>query len=298
MAEDRVTTWVSLQRKVWLSDEGMRAELICLENASGDSIAQWPIDFEDLAAAIQVTIELQAAELPKGAHRFRLVAYGDKNKQKQLNELPQTIRGRNNEASQAANDAITLQRSTAMALSNAEHALNLQQRLLESVEHRLSEMTENFGATYERWITSSGENFDQKLRFLEFESKQQRNQQIIEALIPVMGIVIEKYAGKFLGGADMSAFKKLLAPEEPPPPAPEPAPEPPVQQGPPNEPTVEPDNAPHSSVPEPQQRSVPQHAEARGEGNGKRTTRERSRKAPRATQAARRTTKRGKTKSK
>jgi hypothetical protein len=153
-------------------------------------------------------------------------------------------------------------------------------------------MTENFGATYERWITSSGENFDQKLRYLEFESKQQRNQQILEALVPVMGIVIEKYAGKFLG--DSSALKKLLETA-----APEPPPETPpqeTQQGPNEDTSNQPVDAPSVSVPEPRQDSAARNTEARGKGNRKRNSRERGRKAPRKSTSTSTSTSKGKRK--
>ncbi len=48
MVDDKITTWINLQRKTWDSDQGLRAELIALESLGGDLIGSWPVDLENL----------------------------------------------------------------------------------------------------------------------------------------------------------------------------------------------------------------------------------------------------------
>lgn len=276
-----------MQCKVYDSDEGLKAEVICLENPSGDAVFTWPIGLENLAEVVRTALDMQAGELPKGAHRYRLVSYASRNKDKQLSELPQTIRGRSSDATSAMSEAIAMQRATAMAVSNLENVNAITLRALENVEGRLNEMTENFTLTFDKLTVANSENFDQRMRFLEFEAKQKRNEVLLECLTPLITIAVEKYGGKLLN-MDPSTLKSLLddkAPEAPP--APPAATDPPALQGQTNgepEPPEQPDNPPSLDVPTSGQGSVSRHSEARLARNGKRVARERrpttARKSP------------------
>lgn len=281
MSDDRITTWVELQRKVWNCDDDLRAQLICLENGNGDTISQWPVDLENLPEVIKTTIDMQSSEMPKGSHRLRLVAYADKSRKTQLNELPQTIRGRSQDATAAYADAIALQRATAMAVTNLENTLAIMQRYAEKSEEGRMEMTENFRLAFDKLTESNAENFDQKLRFAEFEAKQRRADQMMESLLtcitPVLTIAVEKFGPK-LFNMDPAKLQDMLTSTKPqPPPAPPTAP---ALQGANNgeqQPTaIEPDNAPSARVPQPGQGSVSSDAKGRAEGNGERATRKRS----------------------
>lgn len=198
MADDRVSNWVELQKKVWSCDDGLRAELITLETPGGDIVASWPVDLENLGAVINQTIDMQSAELPKGQHRFRLAAYSDKARKNQLNELPQTIRGRSGEASQANADAIALQRATAMAITNFERVCDTLTRMNEKLETRLDERTEDFAQVYNKLIEANADNFDQKIRWSEHEAKTRRNEQLLEMCEPLIGMAVQRFGPMLL----------------------------------------------------------------------------------------------------
>jgi hypothetical protein len=278
MSDDRVSNWVGMQCKTYDSDEGLKAEVICLENPSGDAIFTWPVSIENLAEVVRTALDMQAGELPKGAHRYRLVSYGSRDKSKQLSELPQTIRGRSSDASAAMSEAIAMQRATAMAVSNLENVNAITLRALEGVETRLSEMTENFTLTFDKLTVANSENFDQRMRFLEFEAKQKRNEVLLECLTPLITLAVEKYGGKLMN-MDPETIRSLLDTK----PAPAAPAEPPALQGQTNgEPdSVEPDHKPSAVVPKSGQRSVSRRSEARDQGNSQRHPRKRGAKASR-----------------
>jgi len=295
MADDRVNKWVDAQRTVWDSDQGLRAELITLETPSGDSIGSWPVDLPNLGDAINQAIDLQASELPKGAHRFRLVSYADRARKNQLTELPQTIRGRSGDASAAHAEAIAMQRATAMAISNLENTLGITMRLNEELEKRLGDRTEDFSLTYDKLIQANGENFDQKIRWSEHESKTRRSEQMLEMLTPLVTMAISKFGPMLMrmNANDLANMQKFLAdpfkhtaetaaaiPETAAPT--EPVKPEVVQNG---GPSTEPVSTPNDGLPEPRQGSVSLDAEGGSAGNRERPSAKRSRAVKRTTQS-------------
>lgn len=292
MADDRVNKWVDAQRTVWDSDQGLRAEVITLETPSGDSVGSWPVDLSNLGDAINQTIDLQASELPKGAHRFRLVAYSDKAKKNQLTELPQTIRGRSGDASAAHAEAIAMQRATAMAISNLENTLNITMRLNEELEKRLGDRTEDFSLTYDKLIQANGENFDQKIRWSEHETKNRRSEQMLEMLTPLVTMAISKFGPMLMrmNATDLANMQKFLtdplkhvAEMNPPDVAPTEAVKPEVITN--AGPSPEPASPPNDGVSQPGQGSLSHDVERGSAGDRERPSAKRSRAVKRTTKA-------------
>jgi hypothetical protein len=293
MADDKVTNWVELQKRVWDSDEGLRAQVITLETSSGDVIGSWPVDIDNLGSVINQNIDLQSAELPKGQHRFKLIAWGDKSRKQQMSELPQTIRGRSGDASQALSDSIALQRATAMAISNLENTLNITLALNDRLQKQLDERTEDFSEIYSRHLELQSDKFDEKIRWDDHQAKIRRNEQMLEMLTPVIGMAVQKFAPMILkmdAGAVAKFFEDPFpkpadaapaAPAVPPPPA-EPEVIAPPPQGNNNAgPTSQPASPASPALPEPGQTSVSPGTEGRSEGDVKRFSPQRSRKADR-----------------
>lgn len=283
MADELNTTlarWIRLQRITWQSDSGSKAVRVALER-EGEKIHEFEMATPELAAVLHDAMQLQADELPTGAHQFRVVAYDEKGLQ--LSELPQTVRGRSKEATSAANEAITHARASAMNVSNAAAATQLLRTELEREFARNNDLTEDKALLIDKIQELVTQNFDAQLRLAEFNRKMERTDKLYDALttifVPLGTLVVEKYGPKLLAmqpseilDKGKAVLAKLNEKDQP-------------TEGEPNvpEPTAQPDSHPVPVVPEPEQGRVPQPVEGGAQGSDGNVSRERGATPSRAT---------------
>lgn len=269
--------WVRLQSITWQADSGSKASRIAIER-DGEKIHEFEVATPGLAAVLHDALELQADELPTGAHQFRVVAYDSNGGQ--LSELPQTVRGRSKEATSAANEAITNARASAMNVSTAAAAAQLLRGELDREFARNNDLTEDKALLIDKIQELVTQNFDAQLRLAEFNRKMERTDKLYDALttifVPLGTMVMEKYGPKLLAMQPSEILDKgkavlaKLNEKEP-------------TKGEPNEPTPEPDNKPLPVIPQPEQGRLPPAGETGPTGSDGDVSRERGPTAPRAT---------------
>jgi hypothetical protein len=226
---------------------------------------------------------MQADELPKGAHQFRVVAYDPTGKQ--LAELPQTVQGRSKDASTAGSNAIAAQRANHMAVDTLVLANTVTQQQLSQVAASNSDLHDDVTQLISTVNDLRLSNEDMLLKRLEFEDKMAHKAKVFEAiegaigqlLVPIGTLVIQKYGPQLLG-MTVEDLQKLA------PPVPKPAdPEPPAES-PTNVGTVAPTEEPVDSivpvVPESGQGTLPPNTQGGSQRNNRLLPRKRGPKAP------------------
>ena len=200
MSETRVSKWLRMQSVTWHCDEGATAARIVLETSSGEQVQQWPSDLKDLEQIVEDCIAMQADELPQGAHGYRLVAYSEKNQQ--LGELPQTIRGRSKDATSAAAEHLQMQKALALEIANMARIGELRNQEFEAQQRRLNDQYDNVGLLLDRNAENASVNFDASLRLKEFDKKQERLDMVYAMFTtvatPLLTMAVEKFGPKLL----------------------------------------------------------------------------------------------------
>lgn len=251
---NKVDRWLTLQRVTWQADEGAKATRVVMLDRDNEQVAEFALTTPNLSTVIGDVLDMQADELPHGAHSFRLVAYDDQ--KKQLGELRQTIRGRNKDATSAAQEAISRENAAAKSLSNSaevqrqQHALN--QQLVEHLDNERDNTNQLLDAL--RQIKDS--NFESELRLREFDKRQERIDQALEVVGDLLKLVAPVLIQKFLPGMPIPGLpSQQQSPQEP-------------TEQPQSGTTEKPADTPSASVAQPGSEVLHGSAESRGKGNG------------------------------
>ena len=200
----RLERWVALQKKTWDCDHGARAARITIER--GDEVVQgFAADVDELGRALEDALAMQADELTVGAHQFRIVAYGPDGKQ--LAELPQTVKGRNKDATTAGSAAIASARANHMSVDTMSFVLEKTRQELDQVANRNGDLHDDIQALIGTVNDLRLSNEEMLLRRLEFEEKLQHKAKVYEAiegaigqlLVPIGTLLINKYGSSLLG---------------------------------------------------------------------------------------------------
>ena len=209
----RLEQWVRLQRKTWDVDAQARASRITVERGHDEVVQSFPAELEDLGRCIQDCLNTQAEELPAGAHQFRAVSYDPTGKQ--LGELPQTVKGRNKDATAAGQQALSNQRANAMAVDSLSFVLDKFRVEMEQQSNRLGDLFDDVTALSSSNAEMRLSNEEAMLRRLEFERRQERWDKIFDAVGSIATMVVpplvEKFAPKLLGMTSEDMVKKAAA---------------------------------------------------------------------------------------
>lgn len=287
MAEETnsIARWVRLQKLTWNSDLGSKAASIAIESHEGAKVHEFDVTLSDLPLILSDALQLQAEELPKGSHAFRLVAYDDKHVQ--LSELHQTIKGRSADASNPGNEQITQARAASMNVNNAASAAALLRQENERLSARNNDHVENEAMLIDKLNEMQASNFAAQLTLEESHRRWERQDKMLEGitqlLVPLGTLFIQKYGPQLLNLSSpevetaKTALVNAVAPQVPE--------QQPATEGATNgpRPTSEPIDAPIPSVPEPGQEALRTSVEERSTGNRGNDTGEPRPKTPKST---------------
>lgn len=292
MAEETnsIARWVRLQKLTWNSDLGTKTASIAIESNDGAKVHEFDVGLTDLPLVLSDALQLQADELPQGAHPYRLVAYDDKHVQ--LSELHQTVRGRCKDATSVGNEQITQARAASMNVNNASSAAALLRQENERLSARNNDHIENEAMLIDKLNEMQAANFSAQLTLEEAHRRWERQDKMLEGmtqlLIPLGALFIEKYGPQLLkfSPPEVETAKSALTNAV--------APRPPEQPQQPTEgatdgprPPSQSDNQPAPSVPEPRQEALRTSIEERPEGNSGTHPRKRRPKAAQPTTSKR-----------
>jgi hypothetical protein len=194
--DNRLSRWLKFQQVTWQSDAGAKASEIVLERPDGEKVASFDINRSNLAQIVADCLTMQGDELPIGSHSYRLVSYDDAHKQ--LAELPQTVRGRNREATSAASDAMAMQRAVAQSLRNLESVASLN----EQIQNRLAETLDNERDNTNQLLDMNRQlrdnNLEHELRLRQFEKREERIDKFLEGAGGLITLLAPLLIKKFL----------------------------------------------------------------------------------------------------
>ena len=286
----RLERWVAIQQKTWMVDEGTRASRIAVERPGGEQVQSFHSELPELGRALQDCLDLQAEELPAGtSHQFRIVSYDPAGKQ--LSEVPQTIRGKSKDASQANQHQLQQSRAHHQDIDTMSFVLDKTTASLEQAMTRVGDLFDDVTQLTESNTVMRLNNEEAQLRRLEFERRMARHDKVFEAIgeliAPIGMIVLEKLGPKLLGATPGEMLTKVTT-------ALEAVKETKQAEGTPNgEPTdSKPSDPLGAVVPEPRPRTLPANRKAgrassggntqgRGKGNLRPVSRKCGSKTPR-----------------
>jgi hypothetical protein len=268
--DNRLARWLRFQQVTWQSDAGAKAVEIALERPDGERVALFDVNRANLAQIVTDCLVMQGDELPIGSHPYRLVSYDAEHKQ--LAELPQTVRGRNRDATSAASDAMAMQKAVAQSLRNLESVAQLNEQFQTRLAETLDGERDNTNALLDMNRQLRDNNLEADLRLRQFEKREERIDKMLELVGGVFTLVAPALIKKFM--PELAASELFAKHLEPPPKAPDPNVQPP--EAPP-----ESDSANRPIVPEPQQETLPPVSGAGGQTDGGNPTGKRRQVAPR-----------------
>jgi len=214
MSDDRLATWVEMQQRLWHGDSQSKACKIVVRKKGEEAITfQVPVGDkgEDIAGILRTALQMQAQELPGGAHTFILSAIDEHGNQ--LMELPQTIRGNNRDATSAAAEAIGMANAHAKAISNLDTVIRRQDELNAKLNELNLSLIEDRQRLADAYTEERGVNHQQLLEFKRFERACDRMDKLVESVAPLVTLIGEKLITKHFGSAEQLAA--LLSGETP-----------------------------------------------------------------------------------
>jgi hypothetical protein len=200
--EDHVSIWVNMQQKVWHGDTQSKARFITLKDRATDEIVfRCPAEADNIAIMVKEFLALQAAELPaKSTHAFVLIASDDAGVQ--LSALPQTIRGTNHEAQNAAQEQIQMANAHAKTLANLDTLNQIATRNAELLAENLATAIQDKFAVLDQLVTERATNHKDELEHDRYLREQARRDKIFDAFsenfMPIAGMIVKHKVEKFL----------------------------------------------------------------------------------------------------
>lgn len=209
MDDNRLARWLRFQQITWQSDAGAKAVEIVLERPDGEKVASFDVNRSNLAQIVADCLTMQGDELPIGSHSYRLVSYDAEHKQ--LAELPQTVRGRNRDATSAASDAMAMQKAVAQALRNLESVASLNQDIQTRLAETLDNERDNTNQLLDMNRQLRDNNLEHELRIREFDKRQERIDKFLEGAGSIITLLAPILVKKFLPDlANSELFPKQI----------------------------------------------------------------------------------------
>lgn len=184
----RISTYIQMQLKTVM--DGQAPCTVCLERATGERVGEWPATMgEGLAPEVEAFIQLQAQELPRGQHSYRLVFYDEK--RQQLSELPQTVRGQNTDAVIGAGNRLEDQKAVHQMLANYDQSSQHLLTIVDQAFHQLGDERENCNLLLEKLREATATNLDAQMSMLKLQKKFEREDEILAQVVPAVGMLLQ-----------------------------------------------------------------------------------------------------------
>jgi hypothetical protein len=178
-----------LDMNMQLVDGGAALAKVVLEGPDGTTWGTWPRNFARLAESITGMLGALTAELPKGKHAAKLLAFAEDGTQ--LSCFPMTVVGASAEASEGAQQQLSWQRSNALYLANVE---KLNHAILASMEHN-SAIAAKIQAANTRLSEDAertkAERDESRLKLMREEGVQRRLDAMAQQIMPLVPLGLE-----------------------------------------------------------------------------------------------------------